>query len=206
MNQMVENERDENMPRRQKGLSFYRKKKRIDTNILKEIFSWFFCVAVAVFLAFACVYAFGLKTSVIGSSMETSLYNGQEILVNRLIYQLSSPKRNDIVVFLPNGNHNTHFYVKRVVALPGESVQIKDGKVYVNGVLQEEIAYDKIADPGIAENELQLGSDEYFVLGDNVNSSEDSRSGNIAAVKKDTILGKVWFKMASGDSGLGLVH
>lgn len=194
------------MPRRQKGLSFYRKKKRIDSNILKEIFSWFFCVAVAVLLAFVSVYSFGLRTSVIGSSMEPSLYNGQEILVNRLIYQLSAPKRNDIVVFLPNGNHNTHYYVKRVVALPGQTVQIKEGKIYVDGYPQEEIPYDKIADPGIAENELKLAADEYFVLGDNVNSSEDSRSGNIAAVKKDTILGKVWFKMASGDSGLGLMH
>lgn len=194
------------MPRRQKGLNFYRKKKRIDSNILKEIFSWVFCVAVAVLLAFVGVYAFGLKTSVIGASMETSLYNGQEVLVNRLIYQVSSPRKNDIVVFLPNGNHNTHYYVKRVVALPGETVQIKEGKLYVNGAMQDEIAYDKIADPGIAENALKLGADEYFLLGDNVNSSEDSRSGNIAAVKKDTILGKVWFKMASGDSGLGLVH
>ncbi|MDD2973430.1 MAG: signal peptidase I [Lachnospiraceae bacterium] len=194
------------MPRRQKGLNFYKKRKKIDTNILKEILSWVFCIVVSIFLAFVCVYAFGLRTSVIGASMETSLYNGQEILVNRLIYQVSSPKRDDIVVFLPNGNHNTHYYVKRVVAVPGELVQIKEGKLYVNGVLQDSIAYDKIADPGIAENELKLGNDEYFVLGDNVNSSEDSRSGNIAAIKKDTIYGKVWFKMASKDSGLGLVR
>ena len=177
------------MPRRQKGLSFYRKKKRIDTNIVKEIFSWFFCIAASVFLAFVCVYVFGLKTSVIGSSMETSLYNGQEILVNRLVYQLSSPKRNDIVVFLPNNNHNTHFYVKRVVALPGETVQIRDGKVYVNGVAQEEIAYDKIADPGIAENELRLDSDEYFVLGDNRNDSYDARYWNNKIIPEDRITG-----------------
>lgn len=193
------------MFRRQKGLSFYKKKKKIDSNILKEILSWIFSVLVAILLAFVCVHSFGLKTSVIGASMEPALYNGQEILINRLIYQVSAPKRDDIVVFLPNGNHNTHFYVKRVVALPGENVQIRDGKLYVDDVLKEDISYDKIADAGIAENPIHLDVDEYFVLGDNVNSSEDSRSGNIAAVKKDTILGKVWFKMASRDSGLGLV-
>ena len=194
------------MPRRQKGLNFYRKKRKLSSGVLKEILNWFFCIAVSILLAFVCIFAFGLKTSVIGASMEPSLYNGQEILINQFVYQISSPKRGDIVVFLPNVNHNTHYYVKRVVGLPGETVQIKDGKVYVDDVLQDGISYDKIADAGIAENPLHLDVDEYFLMGDNVNSSEDSRSGNIAGVKKDTILGKAWFKMASGDSGLGLIN
>lgn len=139
--------------------------------------------------------------------METTLYNGQEILVNRVIYRLSTPKRGDVIVFLPNGNQNSHFYVKRVVGLPGETVQIRDGSVYIDGVfLEESEEFDRMIDAGIAENELSLATDEFFVLGDNRNSSEDSRSGNIGGVKKENIIGKAWFHMSAGDEGVGLIE
>ena len=88
---------------------------------------------VAVFLAVALTWFVGMRTSVIGDSMEPALSSGQEILINRFQYKLSSPKRGDVVVFLPNGNQNTHFYVKRIIALPGETIQIVNGKVYING-------------------------------------------------------------------------
>lgn len=114
--------------------------------------------AVAVFLAFVLVFSIGMRTSVIGDSMEPSLHNGQEILMNRILYRISMPKRGDVIVFLPNGNQNTHFYVKRVVGLPGETVQIREGNVYIDGVLlAENELFDKIADPGIAQSELLLG-------------------------------------------------
>lgn len=139
--------------------------------------------------------------------METTLFNGQEILVNRVLYRLSTPKRGDVIVFLPNGNQNSHFYVKRVVGLPGETVQIKDGSVYIDGVfLEEPEEFDRMVDAGIAENELTLAMDEFFVLGDNRNSSEDSRSGNIGGVKKDNIIGKAWFHMSTGEEGIGLIE
>ncbi|MCI9065739.1 MAG: signal peptidase I [Lachnospiraceae bacterium] len=163
--------------------------------------------AVAVFLAFVLVFSIGMRTSVIGDSMEPSLHNGQEILMNRILYRISMPKRGDVIVFLPNGNQNTHFYVKRVVGLPGETVQIREGNVYIDGVLlAENELFDKIADPGIAQSELLLGSDEFFVLGDNRNSSEDSRSGNIGAVKKDSIIGKAWFHMAAQGDSMGMIE
>ncbi|MDE6943127.1 MAG: signal peptidase I [Lachnospiraceae bacterium] len=161
----------------------------------------------AVFLAFVIVYSIGMRTSVIGDSMETTLFNGQEILVNRVLYRLSTPKRGDVIVFLPNGNQNSHFYVKRVVGLPGETVQIKDGSVYIDGVfLEEPEEFDRMIDAGIAEAELTLAIDEFFVLGDNRNSSEDSRSGNIGGVKKDNIIGKAWFHMSTGEEGIGLIE
>lgn len=161
----------------------------------------------AVFLAFVLVYSIGMRTSVIGDSMESTLYNGQEILVNRVIYRLSTPKRGDVIVFLPNGNQNSHFYVKRVVGLPGETVQIRDGSVYIDGVfLEESEEFDKMIDAGIAENELNLAVDEFFVLGDNRNSSEDSRSGNIGGIKKDNIIGKAWFHLAAEEEGMGLIE
>ncbi len=192
---------------RRKGLTFYQKKKKLNSRLIKDIFEMIAGGIVAVFLAFVIIFSIGMRTSVIGDSMEPSLYNGQEILMNRIIYSLSTPKRGDVIVFLPNGNQNSHYYVKRVIGLPGEVVQIKDGGVYIDGVyLEESEEFDKMIDAGIAQNELELALDEFFVLGDNRNSSEDSRSGNIGAVNKDTIIGKAWFHMAVEDEGMGLIE
>lgn len=192
---------------KRKGLTFYQKKKRLDPRLLKDVMELLVGGAVAVFLAFVLVFSIGMRTSVIGDSMEPALHNGQEILMNRILYRISTPRRGDVVVFLPNGNQNTHFYVKRVVGLPGETVQIREGNVYIDGVLLEENElFDKIVDPGIAQNELLLESDEFFVLGDNRNSSEDSRSGNIGAVKKDDIIGKAWFHLAAQGDSMGMIE
>lgn len=192
---------------RRKGLTFYQKKKKLDPRLLKDVMELLVGSAVAVFLAFVIIFSVGMRTSVIGDSMEPALFNGQEILMNRIIYRISTPKRGDVVVFLPNGNQNSHYYVKRVVGLPGETVQIREGNVYIDGLmLAEDDRFDRIVDPGIAQNELLLASDEFFVLGDNRNSSEDSRSGNIGAVKKDTIIGKAWFHLAIDEETMGLIE
>lgn len=191
--------------RRNKGLSFYEKKKRISSHMLKEIFGMIFGTFAAILFAAVLVLNVGIKTNVVGVSMEPTLYNGQEILINRFVYKLSSPRKNDVVVFLPGGNLNSHYYVKRVVAVPGETVQIIGGKLYVDGVAEDNEVYDKIEDAGIAENEILLGSDEYFVLGDNRNISEDSRSGNIGPVDGATITGKAWFHMGGSSEGIGFI-
>ena len=191
---------------RKKGLTFYEKEKKINKSTIHEILSTLFYCGVAVFLAFVLVFSVGMKISMVGVSMEPALYNGQEVLINRFIYKITSPKRGDVIAFLPNGNQNSHYYLKRIVGLPGESIQIIDGYVYINGERVPEDEYDKMADYGIAENEIQLGSDEYFVLGDNRNMSEDSRSGNIGAVKKDTIAGKAWFHLSCDEEGTGFVN
>ena len=191
---------------RKKGLTFYEKEKKINKSTIHEILSTPFYCGVAVFLAFVLVFSVGMKISMVGVSMEPALYNGQEVLINRFIYKITSPKRGDVIAFLPNGNQNSHYYLKRIVGLPGESIQIIDGYVYINGERVPEDEYDKMADYGIAGNEIQLGSDEYFVLGDNRNMSEDSRSGNIGAVKKDTIAGKVWFHLSCDEEGTGFVN
>ena len=189
-----------------KGLSFYEKKKKISKEMIREILATVFYCFAAVLIAFVLVFAFGMKISVIGVSMEPALYNGQEVLGDRFSYKLLSPKRGDIAVFLPNGNKNSHYYLKRVVGLPGETVQIIGGYVYIDGVLlEEDESYDKIADPGIAETQITLGIDEYFVLGDNRNNSEDSRSGNIGVVKKDNITGKAWFHMGCEEASMDFV-
>lgn len=198
--------REENGMARKKGLTFYEKEKKINKSTIHEILSTLFYCGVAVFLAFVLVFSVGMKISMVGVSMEPALYNGQEVLVNRFIYKITSPKRGDVIAFLPNGNQNSHYYLKRIVGLPGESIQIIDGYVYINGERLPEDEYDKMADYGIVGNEIQLGSDEYFVLGDNRNMSEDSRSGNIGAVKKDTIAGKAWFHLSCDEEGTGFVN
>ena len=189
-----------------KGLTFYEKKKRISREMIRDIFSTLFCCFAAVLVAFVVVFSMGMKISVIGVSMEPALYNGNEVLVNRFLYKMMSPGRGDVIVFLPNGNPNSHYYLKRVVGLPGEKIQILNGYVYINGeLLEEDESYDIIADPGIAETEITLESDEYFVLGDNRNASEDSRSGNIGPVRKDTITGKAWFYLGDSLRNMGFV-
>ncbi len=191
---------------RKKGLSFYQKKKKISKAVLKEITSWIFWILVSVLLGLVTVYCVGMKTSVIGSSMEPLLYNGQSIYLNRVVYKVSSPKQGDVIVFLPNGNEKSHYYVKRVVGVPGDTLYIKNGILYVNDEAVEDYFNDKIADPGLLESEMTLEDNEYFVIGDNCNNSEDSRSANIGTVKKEYIIGKAWFKMASGDSDIGFIE
>lgn len=194
------------MARRKRGLSFHQKKKKISAGIVREIWSYIFIVAVSMLMAFVLVYSIGMKTSMIGVSMEPALYNGQEVLVNRFVYKLFSPGIGDTIVFWPNGNQNTHYYIKRVAAKPGDTVVIRGGVLYVNGEPYSDVTLDKIADPGILEHELTLEDDEFFVIGDNINNSEDSRSGNIGPVKKNAIVGKVWFHMASDRLGIGLME
>ncbi len=193
------------MRKKEKGLSFIEKKKKVNAHVLREIFGMVFGTFAAMFLAAVLTFSMGMRTNTVGVSMEPTLFNGDEILINRFIYKLSRPKKYDVIVFLPGGNPNAHYYVKRVVAVPGETVQIVDGVLYVDGVPEGEEYYDKMEDGGIAENEILLGEDEYFVLGDNRNASEDSRSGNIGPIKKNTIYGKAWFCL-KGKNGMGMIE
>ncbi|MBQ8117443.1 MAG: signal peptidase I [Lachnospiraceae bacterium] len=190
---------------RRKGLSFYRRRKKVNMGIVREILGWLFGIAVSVFLAVVLVYFFGMTTYVVGSSMEQELYNGQEVLIDRFRYILSSPKAGDIVVFLPNGNEKAHYYIKRVVAVPGDEVLVQNGALYVNAQKSKWVD-EKILDAGIAENLLTMEKGEYFCIGDNVNNSEDSRSANIGTVKDADMIGRVWFRKAAQGVKAGFVE
>jgi len=194
--------------KREKGLNFNRRRrKKVNIGIFKEIFSYLFWIIISAVFALVLMYILGLRTNVIGNSMEPGLYSGQHILIDRMIYTLSEPKFGDVIAFVPNGNENSHYYIKRVIGVPGDTVMIKDGYVYIDGFKLDETGnYDKIADPGIAETEIYLNEDEYFVLGDNRNFSEDSRSGNIGIVEKSFIIGKVWFKLSDNLEYIGFVR
>lgn len=195
------------MFRKKKKLYFYQKKKTISPKLIKEIFSWITTTIITFLVALVVVFIFGMQVKIIGDSMEPEAYNGQTVLVNRFIYKILGPSNGDIIVFLPNGNANLHYYVKRVVAVPGDKVQIIDGLLYINGEIQTEDMdkYDKMEDAGIASSEIKLKSGEYFVLGDNRNSSEDSRSANIGIVTTKMMVGKAWFKLGYGDKSGGFI-
>lgn len=196
------------MKKKKSGLDFNRKpKKRISSSHIRELLSWVFWLSISGIIAFVFMYVFGLRTNIIGNSMEPEFYSGQQILIDRMIYNISAPKRGDVVAFQPNGNKDSHYYVKRVIGLPGEKIQIKGGYIYIDDVIYDEAGkYDKIADPGILENEIVLDDDQYIVLGDNRNFSEDSRSGNIGIVENSFLIGKVWFKISDKLEQVGFVR
>ena len=124
--------------------------------------------------------------------MNPVIRNGDVVLVNRIVYDASTPKRGDIIVFKPKGNENLHSYIK--------SVEIRDGEIYINNrKLNEKYETTASADAGIASEKIVLGGDEYFVLGDNRESSEDSRMADIGNVKRSEIEGKVWFILSPKD-------
>ena len=185
---------------RRGGLNFRKKKKKLNVSLLKEVFIWAGEILLSAAIAVVLVIFFGLRISTVGVSMSPTLEAGDEVLVNRFIYQLTAPKQGDIIVFKPNGNAKSHYYIKRVIAVSGDTVQISDGLIYVNGEVYMPLDdATSIEDAGVASDEITLGTDEYFVLGDNFNNSEDSRYANIGNIKKEYIVGKVWFVLTRGE-------
>ena len=132
--------------------------------------------------------------------MQPTLQDGNSIVVNKMSYRFKKPKRNDVIVFKQSGSEHSYYNIKRVIGLPGETVQIKDGFVYINGKkLKEEFRFDEIANGGLANEEIKLDAKEYFVLGDNRNASEDSRYTNIGLVMKQDIVGRAWMRVKPFD-------
>lgn len=175
------------------GLNFRRRRRKMKISTAKGILLWIVEIFIVLLLAFVLVYCAGMRVSVVGNSMESTLSDGSVVLVNRFVYNIKEPKAGDVIVFLPNGNEKSHYYIKRVIGVPGDKVQIKNGLLYVNGELYDVEYTETIKNAGLAEDEITVGEDEYFVLGDNRNSSEDSRYANIGNIKKEYIQGKAWF-------------
>ena len=186
-----------------KKLQFGKEKKQIDYEMIQTIASWAFRIILVCLLALVIVFYFGHQVKNSGDSMSPAIENGDIVLINRMIYDASKPKRGDIIVFKPNGNENARSYIKRIIGLPGETVQIKKGRIYINGEkLKENYSISDMDEAGIAKEEVTLGGDEYFVLGDNRKNSEDSRMADIGNVKRSEIEGKAWFVLsAKGNFG-----
>lgn len=148
-------------------------------------------IAVAVAVAWLITRFTVEITNMVDDSMDTTLQRDDTILINKLAYIRSKPERFDVIVFRKDGKEHSYYSIKRVIGLPGETVLIKDGKVFINGEeLKEQVIVESINICGLAENGITLEEDEYFVLGDNRNNSEDSRFAHIGNVVPDEIIGK----------------
>ena len=167
------------------------------SHLLTNIIIIAFCIGIAYFLASFVTNYVAYQTPVEGESMEPTLTDGDSVVIQRLSYYFTDPKRYDVVVFPVNYDSESQektYYIKRVIGLPGETVQIIDGSVYINN---EKLTDDKyssttINEAGIAENPLVLGENQYFVMGDNRNMSTDSRNSYVGLVNKNDIVGEAW--------------
>ena len=179
---------------RRKGLNFHRKRRVIQTSTIRSVLFWVGECILAFVIGCVLVFYFMTTLSCVGQAMEPTIGSGDQVFVNRFSYTLTGPRQGDVVVFRPNGNVNSHYYMRRVVAVPGDTVQIIEGFVYVNGELYETgIGSEQMDYAGLAEEPVELGDDEYFVMGDNGTAGGDSRDPGTGNVKKEEIRGKAWY-------------
>ena len=173
--------------------------------IIKELSGWLLYIVLIIALTWTVVTFVGHRTEVSGSSMETTLSDKDQLIVDKMTYRFRDPKRYDIVVFPYQYQDNT-YYIKRIIGLPGETVQILSGMVYIDGMrLDEHYGNEIMENPGIAEEPLTLGEDEYFVLGDNRNNSSDSRASDVGLIHRKDLIGRAWIRVWPL-SQIGVIH
>ncbi|MCI8464905.1 MAG: signal peptidase I [Lachnospiraceae bacterium] len=169
-----------------------------------KVIGWGVDLVAVITLAFFAVVMFGGKITVSGRSMEPLLTSGDVVLLDKLWYNFSGPNRMDVIAF-KDAEEESRIYIKRIIGLPGEQVQIKDGFLYIDGqLLENPVNPEPIKTAGLAEIEIQLGDSEYFVLGDNSDTSEDSRFSNVGNVHISQVQGRVWFRI-SPSSQIGFI-
>lgn len=167
-------------------------RKKLVIKILITLAEIIIVVSAAYFLTH---YGFERYT-VTGQDMKPTLKKEDEILINKLIYHIGSIKRNDVVLVRQSGSEHNYYMLERVIGLPGEQVQIKDGKVYIDGEkLKEKYKFPVMENGGLALEKITLDDDEYFLLCDNRNNGEDSRNANVGNILRENILGKAWIRM-----------
>ena len=168
--------------------------------IVKELLGWIVYIAIIIGLTWLIITFVGQRTRVSGHSMEATLHDGDNLIVDKLSYHFREPKRFEIIVFPYRHKENT-YYIKRIIGLPGETVQVKDGHVNINGEkLDENYGLEVMEDAGIAAEPIELGEDEYFVLGDNRNHSSDSRDPSVGILHRDELIGRAWVRIWPLDS------
>ena len=164
-------------------------------NVMRELLGMLVYVGIVLAITFLIITFVGQRTHVSGESMENTLDDGDQLIVDKLTYRFHDPERFDIIVFPFRYKDNT-YYIKRIIGLPGETVQIADGEIYINGeVLEESYGREVMQDAGMAAEPITLGDDEYFVLGDNRNYSSDSRDPSVALIHRKEIIGRAWLRI-----------
>ncbi len=162
----------------------------------KRILIWAVEIAAVLVLAYGLSWFFCRTIQVQESSMQPGITAGDVFLVNTAAYAIGEPDRGDVVVFRNSRETGANMHVKRIIGLPGEIVQILDGHVYIDGEpLKGDDRYPEIVDAGLAAEQIELDYNEYFVLGDNRNGSEDSRYSTLGNIREDDIIGKVWLRI-----------
>lgn len=166
-----------------------------ERGILRELLGWVIYILVIIGLTYLIITFVGQRTRVSGHSMNATLYDGDNLIVDKLSYRFRNPERFEIVVFPYRYEKNT-YYIKRIIGLPGETVEVIDGYVYINGErLKEKFGLEVMKEAGIAETPIDLGEDEYFVLGDNRNHSSDSRDSSVGILKREELMGRAWIRI-----------
>lgn len=164
-------------------------------NVMRELLGMLVYVGIVLAITFLIITFVGQRTHVSGESMENTLDDGDQLIVDKLTYRFHDPERFDIIVFPFRYKDNT-YYIKRIIGLPGETVQIADGEIYINGeALEESYGREVMQDAGLAAEPITLGDDEYFVLGDNRNYSSDSRDPSVALIHRKEIIGRAWLRI-----------
>lgn len=163
---------------------------------LKEILNTSVYLLVVLCLSYLIITYVGQRTQVSGSSMECTLSDGDNLIVDKISYRFKDPQRFDIIVF-PFQYEKDTYYIKRIIGMPGETVQIDlEGNIYINGeILEESYGREVIANPGRAIEPIVLGDDEYFVMGDNRNNSCDSRDISVGNIKRKDFIGRAWVRI-----------
>lgn len=176
-----------------------RRRKEQRRKNVKEVISTIIYLISLCAIVYLILHYVGQRTVVRGDSMDTTLSDGQNLIMDKISYRFHDPERFDIVIFPGPEEYGEHpYYIKRIIGMPGETVQIKDGKVYINDKELKSDVYgitDSIDEAGIAQEPLTLGNDEYFCLGDNRPVSYDSRYEEVGPVHRSEIIGKVWIRI-----------
>lgn len=182
---------EENIDKKKKSKKDKNAKNPEEINIVKDLLWLIVYIGIVILLCFAIIKFVGLRSRVDGSSMEPTLYNDDNLWIDKLSYTFGDPKRFDVIIF--NYDDDTTF-IKRIIGLPGETVRIDtEGNIYINEqMLSENYGKETIlpSNIGRAIQPVELGEDEYFVLGDNRNNSRDSRYADVGNVSRDSIIGK----------------
>lgn len=172
-------------------------KKPTIMKIIIEVFIWAAQITAVIFLAYFIIYYCVEKTEVIGSSMEGTLFANEPIIINKFSYRVSDPDRFDVIIFKQSGKEHSFYNIKRIIGLPGETILIKDGSIYIdNEIVEDIVIVNDMINYGLASEEIVLEDNEYFVLGDNRNNSEDSRFASVGNITRDEIIGEAAIRLS----------